>query len=69
MSCSAPTRDESYRESVGPRAAVTRRLAAAAGARQGCWRYIGRKAADVFPHFGSTADNIVQQVRELLEGA
>ena len=27
------------------------------------------KGADVFPHFGFTADNIVQQIRELLEGA
>jgi len=25
--------------------------------------------ADVFPHFGFTADNIVQQIRESLEGA
>jgi transketolase len=27
------------------------------------------KGADVFPHCGSTADNIVQQIRDLLEGA
>ncbi|HTL19377.1 MAG TPA: hypothetical protein VL220_01535 [Steroidobacteraceae bacterium] len=27
------------------------------------------KGADVFPHFGFTADNIVQQIREPLEGA
>jgi transketolase len=68
--------DESYRESVLPRA-VTRRLAVEAGARQSFWRYIGGservvgidrfgasgKGADVFPHFGFTADNIVLQIR------
>jgi transketolase len=45
------------------------------------WRYVGGagrvlgldrfgasgKVADVFPHFGFTADNIAQQIRELLE--
>src|SRR5215469_7130915 len=72
--------DAAYRESVLPRA-VTRRLAVEAAARQTWWRYVGSagrvlgidtfgasgKAADVFPHFGFTADNIVQLVRELLE--
>jgi transketolase len=72
--------DEAYREAVLPRA-LTRRLAVEAGARQSWWRYVGSagrvlgidtfgasgKAADVFPHFGFTADNIVQQIRGLLE--
>jgi transketolase len=72
--------DPSYRESVLPRA-VTRRLAVEAGATQSWWRYVGTrgrvlgidqfgasgKAADVFPHFGFTADNIAQQIRQLLE--
>jgi transketolase len=62
--------------------AVTRRLAVEAGATLGWWRYVGLngrvhgidrfgasgKAADVFPHFGFTAANITQQIRELLEG-
>ena len=60
---------------------LTRRLAVEAGATQCWWRYVGThgrvlgidrfgasgKAADVFPHFGFTADNIAQQIRELLE--
>jgi transketolase len=72
--------DEAYRESVLP-AAVTRRLAVEAGATQSWWRYVGLKgrilgidrfgasgkAADVFPHFGFTADNVLKQIRELLE--
>jgi len=72
--------DAAYRERVLPKA-VTRRLAVEAGARQCWWRYVGGggrvlgidtfgasgKASDVFPHFGFTADNIVTQVRELLE--
>ena len=72
--------DASYRDSVLP-AAVTRRLAVEAGATQCWWRYVGLagrvigidrfgasgKGADVLPHFGFTADNIVRQVRELLE--
>jgi transketolase len=72
--------DEAYRESVLPRA-QTRRLAVEAGARQSWWRYVGSagrvlgidrfgasgKLADVFPHFGFTADNIGRQIRELLE--
>jgi transketolase len=72
--------DAAYRDSVLPRA-VTRRLAVEAGATQCWWRYVGSggrvlgidrfgasgKAADVFPHFGFTADNISQLIRELLE--
>jgi len=74
--------DEAYRESVLPRA-VKRRLAVEAGARQTWWRYVGSdgrvvgidrfgasgKGAEVLAHFGFTAANIVQQLRELLEGA
>jgi len=73
--------DAAYRESVLPRA-LTRRLAVEAGATQCWWRYVGHtgrvlgidrfgasgKVADVFPHFGFTADNIAQQIRQLLEG-
>jgi transketolase len=72
--------DPSYRESVLPQA-VTRRLAVEAGATQSWWRYVGTrgrvlgidrfgasgKVADVFPHFGFTADNIAQQIHQLLE--
>ncbi len=72
--------DAPYRDSVLP-AAVTRRLAVEAGATQCWWRYVGLagrvigidrfgasgKGADVLPHFGFTADNIVRQVRELPE--
>jgi transketolase len=72
--------DAAYRESVLPRA-VTRRLAVEAGATLGWWRYVGTagrvlgidrfgasgKAADVFPHFGFTADNIALEIRQLLE--
>jgi transketolase len=74
------SQDAAYRDSVLP-PAVTRRLAVEAGATQCWWRYVGTrgrilgidrfgasgKAADVFPHFGFTADNIAQQIRELLE--
>jgi len=74
--------DESYRESVLPRA-VRLRLAVEAGARQTWWRYVGSdgrvmgidqfgasgKGAEVMAHFGFTADNIVQQLRSLLEAA
>jgi transketolase len=73
--------DEAYRETVLPRA-VTRRLAVEAGATQSWWRYVGSggavlgidrfgasgKGADVFTHFGFTADNIAQHIRALLEG-
>jgi transketolase len=72
--------DEEWRETVLP-AAVTRRLAVEAGATQSWWRYVGArgrvlgidrfgasgKGADVFTHFGFTADNIAQQLRALLE--
>src|SRR5205814_1876145 len=72
--------EAAYRESVLPRA-VTRRLAVEAGATQSWWRYVGSagrvlgidrfgasgKAADVFAHFGFTADNISQHIRQLLE--
>jgi len=72
--------DDAYRDSVLPRA-VTRRLAVEAGARQCWWRYVGTagnvfgidqfgasgKGADVFAHFGFTADNIGTQIRQLLE--
>ncbi len=72
--------DEAYRDSVLPRG-VTRRLAVEAGATLGWWRYVGSggqvigidrfgasgKAADVFPYFGFTADNISQHIRKLLE--
>jgi transketolase len=73
--------DHAYREGVLPRA-QTRRLAVEAGARQSWWRYVGSagrvigidsfgasgKGAEVMAHFGFTADNIVQQLRGLLEG-
>ncbi|HEY2274519.1 MAG TPA: transketolase [Steroidobacteraceae bacterium] len=72
--------DQAYRETVLPRA-VTRRLAVEAGATQSWWRYVGStgavlgidrfgasgKGADVFAHFGFTADNIAQHIRALLE--
>ncbi len=65
------------------RQAVTRRLAVEAGATQCWWRYVGTcggrvlgidrfgasgKGAEVFTHFGFTADNIAHHIRELLEG-
>ncbi len=72
--------DEAYRESVLP-AGVTRRVAVEAGATQCWWRYAGTagrvlgidrfgasgKGAEVLSHFGFTADNIGQQIHELLE--
>jgi transketolase len=72
--------DAAYREAVLPRA-LARRLAVEAGARQSWWRYVGSggrvlgldrfgasgKGADVFKHFGFSADNIGRQLRELLE--
>ena len=72
--------DAAYRESVLPRA-VARRLAVEAGATLGWWHYVGSegrvlgidrfgasgKASDLFPHFGFTADNVVQQVEELMQ--
>jgi transketolase len=73
--------DAAYRDSVLP-PAVTRRLAVEAGATQCWWRYVGSagrvfgidtfgasgKGPEVFAHFGFTADNIGQQLRDLLEG-
>jgi len=73
--------DDTYREAVLPHA-VTRRLAVEAAARQSWWRYVGSdgrvlgidrfgasgKGAEVLAHFGFTADNVVQQLRGLLEG-
>ncbi len=72
--------DAAYRERVLP-PGVMRRVAVEAGATQCWWQYVGLtgrvlgidrfgasgKGADVLSHFGFTADNIVGQVRELLE--
>src|ERR1700738_4879273 len=72
--------DEAYRESVLPKAVRTR-LAVEAGATLGWWKYVGSdgrvlgidrfgasgKAADLFPHFGFTADNVGRQIRELIK--
>ena len=65
--------------SVLPKA-VRARLAVEAGATLGWWKYVGSdgrvlgidrfgasgKAADLFPHFGFTADNVGRQIRELI---
>jgi transketolase len=73
--------EPAYRESVLP-PEVTVRLAVEAGATQCWWRYVGSagrvlgidqfggsgKGVEVLAHFGFTADNIGQQLRELLEG-
>jgi transketolase len=72
--------DEAYREGVLPKA-VRARLAVEAGATLGWWKYVGLdgrvlgidrfgasgKAADLFPHFGFTADNVGRQIRELIK--
>jgi transketolase len=72
--------DEGYRESVLPKA-VRPRLAVEAGATLGWWKYVGSdgrvlgidrfgasgKAADLFPHFGFTADNVGRLIRELVK--
>jgi len=72
--------DEAYRQSVLP-PGVRRRLAVEAGATLSWWRYVGAdgrvlgldrfgasgKLADVYPHFGFSVDNIVRQVRDLLD--
>jgi transketolase len=72
--------DEAYRHNVLP-PAVRKRLAVEAGATLSWWRYVGLdgqvlgidrfgasgKFADVYPHFGFTADNIAHQLRELLQ--
>jgi len=71
--------DQAYRQGVLP-PAVRRRLAVEAGATLGWWRYVGAEgrvlgidrfgasgqAADLFPHFGFTADNVGRLVQELL---
>jgi len=70
-----------WRESVLPRA-VTRRIAIEAGATQSWWRYVGSdgrvigidrfgasgKAAELFAHFGITADAVSRAIEELLAG-
>jgi transketolase len=70
--------EAAYRESVLP-AVVTKRLAVEAAATQTWWKYVGiqgrvlgidrfgasGKAADVFPHFGFTADNVAQEIEKL----
>jgi transketolase len=71
--------DAAYRESVLPRA-VTRRLAVEAAASQSWWKYVGAegailgidrfgasgKAADLFPHFGFSADNVKKHIEQIL---
>ena len=71
--------DGAYRDSVLPKA-VTARLAVEAAATLGWWKYVGfggrvlgvdrfgasGKAADLFPHFGFTADNVGRHIRELI---
>ena len=73
--------DAAYRDSVLP-PPVTRRLAVEAGVAQAWWRYVGLngrvlgiehfgasgKGAEVLAHFGFTADNVGQQISELLKG-
>jgi transketolase len=74
--------DEAYRESVLPRA-VRRRVAVEAGATLSWWRYVGTdgrvigldefgasgKGAELFVHFGFTAERIAREVGELLATA
>ena len=73
------SQDAAYRESVLP-AAVTRRVAIEAGATATWWKYVGTggrvlgidsfgasgKAADLFRHFGLTAEALQQTVLELI---
>jgi transketolase len=73
--------EQAYRDRVLP-PGVTRRLAVEAGATQCWWHYVGLagrvlgidrfgasgKGADVLTHFGFTADNVAQHIRDLLEG-
>jgi transketolase len=73
--------DPAYRESVLPRA-VSRRLAVEAGASQPWWRYVGLdgavigidrfgasgKAAELFRHYGFTADHVKRKATALLGG-
>jgi transketolase len=70
--------DEAYRHKVLP-PTVRKRLAVEAGATLSWWRYVGLdgqvlgidrfgasgKFADVYPHFGFTADNIAQHISAL----
>jgi transketolase len=70
--------DEAYRHKVLP-PTVRKRLAVEAGATLSWWRYVGLdgqvlgidrfgasgKFADVYPHFGFTADNIAQHISGL----
>ena len=74
--------DPAYRESVLPRA-VRRRVAVEAGATLSWWRYVGidgrvigldefgasGKGAELFAHFGFTAERIQREVGELLDTA
>jgi transketolase len=74
--------DPGYRESVLPRA-LRRRMAVEAGATLSWWRYVGAegrvigidgfgasgKAADLFPHFGFTVDNVRRAIEALLDTA
>ena len=71
--------DEAYRHNVLP-PTVRKRLAVEAGATLSWWRYVGLdgqvlgidrfgasgKFADVYPHFGFTADNIAHHISGLL---
>jgi transketolase len=70
--------DEAYRHKVLP-PTVRKRLAVEAGATLSWWRYVGLdgqvlgidrfgasgKFADVYPHFGFTADNVAQHISGL----
>ena len=74
--------DPAYRQSVLPRA-VRRRVAVEAGATLSWWRYVGTdgrvigldefgasgKGAELFAHFGFTAERIQREVGELLDTA
>jgi transketolase len=74
--------DPGYRESILPRA-LRRRMAVEAGATLSWWRYVGAegrvigidgfgasgKAADLFPHFGFTVDNVRRAIEALLATA
>ena len=72
--------DESYRSRVLP-ASVRARVAVEAGATDGWWRYVGDKgrvigldrfgesapAAELFEHFGFTAENVAAALKDALE--
>jgi transketolase len=71
--------DEAYRHNILP-PTVRKRLAVEAGATLSWWRYVGLdgqvlgidrfgasgKFADVYPHFGFTAENIAQHISGLI---